>query len=217
MNDKTWRLRRLTVMAMLVAISFVAVALIRIPAVMFLKYEPKDVLLTIGAFMFGPLAGLCMSAAVALLELVTVSDTGIIGLLMNVISSGLFVCVSSIIYRHKRTLPGAVIGLLCGVLATTIGMVLWNYLITPLYMDIPREQVAGMLATVFAPFNLLKGGINATLVMLLYKPVTSALRGARLLPPAEATKKKNRLSVWFVALFVFVSLILLLLTWNGII
>ena len=217
MNDKSWRLRRLTVMAMLVAISFAAVAFIRIPAVMFLKYEPKDVLLTIGAFMFGPVSGLCMSAVVALLELVTVSDTGIIGLLMNVISSGLFVCTSSAIYRHKRTLLGAIGGLICGVLATTAGMVLWNYLITPLYMDIPREQVAGMLATVFAPFNLLKGSINATLVMLLYKPVTSALRGARLLPPAEANSKKTRITVWLIALFVFISLVLLLLTWNGII
>ena len=217
MNDKSWRLRRMTVMAMMVAISFAAVAFIRIPAVMFLKYEPKDVLLTIGAFMFGPIAGLCMAAVVSLLELVTVSDTGVIGLVMNIISSGLFVCVSSTIYRYKRTLLGAVIGLVCGVLATTAGMVLWNYLITPLYMDIPREQVAGMLTTVFAPFNLLKGSINAALVMLLYKPVTTALRGARLLPPAEAGGKKTRITVWLVALFVFISLVLLLLTWNGII
>ena len=217
MNDRSWKLRRLTIMAMLVAISFAAVAFIRIPAVMFLKYEPKDVLLTIGGFMFGPVAGLCMAALVALIEMVTVSDTGIIGMAMNIISSGLFICISSAIYRRKRTLFGAVIGLVGGMLAMTAGMVLWNYLITPLYMGVPREQVAGMLLTVFTPFNLLKGGINATLVMLLYKPVTSALRSAHLLPPAEAGSRKARVSVWLIALFAFVSLILLLLTWNGII
>ena len=217
MNDKTWRLRRLTVMAMMVAISFAAVAFIRIPAVVFLKYEPKDVLLTIGAFMYGPLSGLCMSALVALIELVTISDTGIIGMTMNVISSSLFVCVASAIYRRKRTLSAAVLGLVCAVVAMTAGMILWNYLITPLYMDIPRDQVAGMLMTVFAPFNLLKGSINAALAMLLYKPVTAALRSAHLLPPSDRTAQKTRASVWLIALFVFLSLVLVLLAWNGII
>ena len=215
MNDRSWKLRRLTVMAMLVAISFAAVAFIRIPAVMFLKYEPKDVLLTIGGFMFGPLAGLGMAALVALIELVTISDTGVIGMAMNVISSGLFICISSAIYRRKRTLLGAVIGLICGVLAMTAGMVLWNYLITPLYMNVPREEVTGMLLTVFAPFNLFKGSINAALVMLLYKPVTSTLRSAHLLPHSEIGGKKARLSVWLVALFVCVSLVLSLLIWSG--
>ena len=217
MNDRSWRLRRLTIMALLTALSFVAVAFIRIPAVLFLSYEPKDVLLTIGAFMFGPLAGALMAVAVALLELVTVSTTGGIGLAMNILSSCLFVCTASAVYQRKRTLWGALIGLICGILLTTAGMLLWNYLITPLYMDVSREQIAGMLLPIFAPFNLLKGGINAALTMLLYKPVTSALRSARLLPPAQINGKKSGFPIWLVALFVLATLIMLLLLWSGII
>ncbi len=217
MNNSSWRLRRLTAMAILVALSFASVSLIRIPVVLFLSYEPKDVLLTIGGFLFGPIAGIAMAATVALLELVTISSTGIIGLIMNIVSSGLFVGVSSAIYRRKRTLSGAIIGLVSGAVCMTAGMVLWNYLITPLYMDIPRETVAGMLLTVFAPFNLLKSGINATLTMVLYKGVSSALRSAHLLPPAETAGKKAVFPIWPIALFVFATLVLVMLIWKGII
>ena len=217
MNHSSWRLRRLTVMALLTALSFAAVFFIRIPVVLFLSYEPKDVLLTIGAFLFGPLSGAVMAVAVALLELVTISTTGVIGLIMNILSSCLFVCTASAIYHRKRTLGGAVCGLVCGAVLMTIGMVLWNYLITPLYMSIPRNQVAGMLLTAFAPFNLLKGSFNAALTVILYKGVSSALRSARLLPPVESTPKKRVFPVWIIGVFVLCSLTLVLLIWKGII
>ena len=215
MKNSAWRLRRLTVLAMLTALAFAAVFFVRIPVVLFLKYEPKDVLLTIGAFLFGPLYGALMAVVVALLELVTISDTGAIGLVMNILSSCLFICPAAAIYQRKRTLTSAVIGLLVGAVLMTGGMVLWNYLITPLYMAVSREQVAGMLMTVFAPFNLLKGLLNATLTMVLYKSVSTALRAARLLPPSGAPKKKSAIPVWVISLFVLIALLLIMLYWNG--
>ena len=60
-------------------------------------------------------------------------------------------------------------------------MVAWNYIITPLYMHVPRTVVAGMLLPTILPFNLVKGGLNAGITMLIYKPVTEALRRAGLL------------------------------------
>ena len=217
MNQTTQRLRRLTAMALLTALSYASVFFIRIPVVLFLSYEPKDVLLTIGAFLFGPLSGVCMAAAVALLELVTISTTGVIGLIMNILSSCLFVCTASAIYHRKRTLGGAIAGLISGAVLMTIGMVLWNYLITPLYMEVPREQIAGMLLTVFAPFNLLKSALNASLTITLYKGVASALRSAHLLPRSENTTTRKKFPVWIISAFVLCTLILVLLFWKGII
>ncbi len=218
MHDASWRIRRLTVMAMLVALSYGAVFFIRIPVVLFLQYEPKDVLLTIGSFLFGPLAGAGMAVTVALLELVTISNTGIIGFAMNVLSSCLFVCTAGVIYHRKKTLPRAMIGLVLGALLMTCGMLLWNYLITPLYMHIPRNEIAGMLVPIFLPYNLLKGGLNAALTVLLYKGVSGALRAAHLLPqPATATKSSQRLSVFLISLIVLALLVLLLLVWRDII
>ena len=218
MHENSWRLRRLTVLAMLTALSFAAVALIRVPVVLFLQYEPKDVLLTIGGFLFGPLSGAAISVVVALVEMVTISSTGFIGMVMNALSSCLYVCTAAAIYHRKKTLSQAILGLIVATVVTTCGMLLWNYLITPLYMHIPREQIAGMLIPMFLPFNLLKGGLNTAFTLLLYKQVVSALRAAHLLPKSETpSKPKKRIAVTIVALVAITALILLLLAWRGII
>ena len=217
MQNSNWRIRRLCVMALLCAMAFAAVAVIRIPVVVFLKYELKDVLLVIGVFLFGPLAGGLMAVAVALLELVTVSDTGIIGCVMNILSSCLFVCIAAAVYRRRRTLNAAVVGLILGAIATTAAMLLWNYLVTPLYMGIPRQVVAEMLLPVFLPFNLLKTALNSVLTLILYKTVVKALRASRLLPPAQTSGGKPSRVVWVISLFILLTLIVLLLVWKGII
>ena len=219
MNQSVVRLRHLTIMALFTALAYIAVTFIRIPVILWLSYEPKDVLLTIGAFLLGPIPGIVMSVLVALLELVTISQTGIIGFVMNVFSSCLFVCTASIIYHRKRTLFGAIIGLIAGALLATSGMLLWNYLITPLYMEnTTREQVAGMLLPLFLPYNLLKSGLNAAFTMLLYKSITSALRAARLLPKIEnPTAVKRHLPVILLSLMVIIALVLAMLAWKGVI
>ena len=55
-------------------------------------------------------------------------------------------------------------------------MLIWNYLVAPIYMGYPREAVAKLLIPAFLPFNLIKGGLNAAFTMLLYKPVVTVLR-----------------------------------------
>ena len=62
MNTKT---KKMTTIAMLVAASFVAVALFRIPIILFLKYEPKDVIITFGGFIFGPQTAFLVSLFVS--------------------------------------------------------------------------------------------------------------------------------------------------------
>ena len=98
-------------------------------------------------------------------------------------------------------------------------MVIWNYIITPLYMGVPREQVAGMLIPIFLPFNLIKGGINAALTMLLYKPVVGALRKAKLVESSSGGSGKGKISVGFTlfALAVLVTFVLLFLVLTGVI
>ncbi len=47
--------RKLTTIGMLCALAYVAVVVGRIPLVLFLKYDPKDVVIVIGGLLFGPL------------------------------------------------------------------------------------------------------------------------------------------------------------------
>lgn len=215
MNSKT---KKLTLIAMFCAIAYVVMVVARIPVVLFLKYEPKDVILTIGGFLMGPLASAAMSVIVSFVEMFTVSETGIIGFVMNVLSSCSFACTAAVIYKKKHTLKGAVIGLISGCAVMVGVMLLWNYFITPIYMGYPREAVAELLLPAFLPFNLLKGGLNAAFTILLYKPVVTALRKAHLAPESlggQPGSKAGRTGVLLVALVLLVTCILLVLVMQG--
>ncbi len=178
MNSKT---KKLTTAGMLCALAYGATLIGRIPIVLFLKYDPKDSIIAIGGLLLGPLTSFAVALIVSLAEMFTISETGILGFLMNVISSCSFACTAALIYKKKTRRSGAMIGLFCGWGSMVLVMLLWNYLITPVYMGYPREAVAELLIPVFLPFNLMKGGLNAAFAMILYKPVVTAFRYAHLL------------------------------------
>ena len=214
----------IAVLGMLSTIAYVLASLIRIPlvpAVGFLGYEPKDVILVIAGFIYGPLAPLAMAAVIALLEGFTTSTMGPIGIPMNFIASVSFACTASAIYKKRRTLAGATIGLLVSVVLTTIVMLLWNYALTPILLGHPRHVVEAMLIPGFLPFNLIKGTLNAALTMLLYKQVRTALNKSRLLPVSSNTPTlgatKLNVGVLLASAFVLITCVMIVLAWRGII
>lgn len=210
--------KKLTATAMFCAIAFVAVTIGRIPIILFLSYDPKDIIITLGGLIWGPATAFLISLVVSLVEMITISDTGVIGLIMNVISTCSFACTASFIYKKKRTLSGAIVGLLTGCVTMTTVMLLWNYLITPLYMNATREQVVAMLLPVFLPFNLLKAGLNAGFTFLLYRPVITALRKSGLVEQSKAGEtKKTSWGIIVVASLIIVTCILFVLSLKGII
>ena len=180
--------KKITTTAMLCAIAFAAMLLGHlVPPVMgILQYDPKDIVIALGGFIYGPITAVIISVIVSLIEMLTISHTGVIGLVMNVVSTCSFVCVAAFIYRRNHSIKGAIIGLISGVLAMTIVMLLWNYILTPIYMHYPRKAVVDLILPLFLPFNLLKGGINAAATVIIYKPVVSVLRRAKLIPPSKA-------------------------------
>ncbi|MBR5343569.1 MAG: ECF transporter S component [Oscillospiraceae bacterium] len=218
MNEKKLSTRYLAVCAMFVAVSFVAVLISKvIPNVAgFLSYEPKDAVIVIAGFIFGPLTCVFVSVLTSLIEMLTISSTGLYGFLMNVVSTCAFAVPAALIYRRFHSQKGAIAGLTLGVLVMAGMMVLWNYIITPFYMGVDRSVVAGMLATVFLPFNLVKGGLNAAITLLLYKPVVTALRKAKLVDPGSGKKGRFSLGFTLFALAVLATFVLLLLVLLGI-
>lgn len=217
----TTKTKKLTALALLSALAYLAMAVARVsimPAAEYLKYDPKDVIITIGGFIFGPLSSFFMSVVVSFIEMLTVSSTGLIGLVMNVISTCSFACTAAFIYKKKHTMGGAVAGLVSGWLLATAVMMLWNYFVTPIYTGFPRDAVAKMLIPVFMPFNLIKGGLNAAITMLLYKPVRTALLKSNLSPAFnEAAPQPGKVNVGAVlaSLFVIVTCVLVILVLQG--
>ena len=201
-------LRTLSSLGMLTAVAYVVMYLSKLlPQVAgFLQLDLKDTVICIGGFLFGPVASALISLVVALVEMFSVSDTGPIGMVMNVLATCSFCCTAAFVYKKQHTKKGAVLGLLLGVAALTVVMLLWNYLITPLYMGVERDVVKDMLVPIILPFNLVKGGLNMALILVLYKPVVTALRQARLVPESQAPfQKTGKVSMGF-ALFSFALL-----------
>ncbi|MBR5218385.1 MAG: ECF transporter S component [Clostridia bacterium] len=214
MNQKT---KKITFIAMLCALSYVTMMVMRIPVVLFLKYEAKDVFITMGGFIFGPLTSVIISLVVSLVEMITVSETGVIGCIMNILSTCSFAGVAALVYKKKHNMWGAVTGLILGTLFTTAVMLLWNYLITPLYMEMPREQIAGLLIPAFLPFNLIKGTLNTAIILLIYKPVVSALRRSRLIPASSSERdgRNNYIAITIIAAVVLATCVLTIMALNG--
>ncbi|NCC16706.1 MAG: ECF transporter S component [Clostridia bacterium] len=168
-------------LAMLAAISVVLVAAIHfplIPAAAFLEYDPADIPILIGAFAFGPVAGLLLAIVVSVVQGLTVSaGGGIIGIVMHIVATGGCAFTAGSIYKRNKTRKNAVLALLAGALVQTVAMVIMNMIFTPLFMGQPLEVVLAMLVPIIIPFNLLKAGINCTMTFLLYKSISHLLKG----------------------------------------
>lgn len=216
MNKRT---KTLTTIAMFSAIAYVVMVVGRIPLVLFLKYDPKDIIITIAGFIYGPFTSFLISFFVSVAEMFTVSDTGFIGVIMNVIGSSAFACTAAYIYKKKHTISGAIIGLIVGCITMTIVMILWNYLATPIYMGIPRESVIPLLASAILPFNLIKGSINVALTMILYKPIVNALRKSNLIAISNSNPKGStyHISILLICLLVLITCIFFVLVMKGIV
>lgn len=175
--NRSERTTRITKMAMLSAISVVLVLLIRIPfpPAPYLVYDPADIPIFIGAFAFGPLAGLALTFIVSFIQAFVLGGDGLIGFFMHFVSTGAFVLVAGHIYKRNKTRKSALIALICGTIFMTVTMVLWNILLTPIFLGVPREAVIAILGTVIVPFNLLKAGINSIVTFLTYKSIARFL------------------------------------------
>ena len=226
-QKKTQNLKKTTAIAMFAALAYICVVIIRIPNIGgFLTLDFKDVIITIAAMFFGPIAAVVLSVLVPLLEFLTVSGTGVYGFIMNVISSFTFSFVASVIYKYKKNLLGAIVGLLSAVVSVTAVMMLANLLITPYYTGMPTEAVAALIPKLLLPFNLTKAILNAALTMMLYKPLTNILKKTRLYVAPNASddkvaqdKKKSKVRsvlVFAVSLLIVVAAIcVIIVVWNG--
>lgn len=193
--------RRITLTAVFAALAFSAYFLFRFN-VTFLTFDLKDAVITLSGLLLGPSTALAVSGLVTMLEFVVNSNTGWYGLIMNFASSVTFSVVCATVYKYRKKLSGAILGLALSVVAMVAVMMVMNLVVTPFYMGVPRRQVAEMLPTLFIPFNAVKGTVNAALVLILYKPIRRAMQAARLLPhsyiapePEHPAEKKKRIRV----------------------
>ncbi len=190
---KKTNIKKISVTAMLCALAYICVFVLKFK-VGFLTFDFKDAVISIISFLYGPLYGVFSAGLVAFLEFITVSDTGVYGLIMNFISSSVFALSCGIIYKFNRKFSGAILGAVTAVITVTSVMMLANLFITPIYMFVERSEVVAMIPTLLLPFNLCKSIINASATLIIYKPLTNGLKKAHLIESSSGNSKFNKKS-----------------------
>lgn len=219
--ESSYKIKKMIIMSLISAMAYVIVMVCRLPIIPsagYLDLEFKSAVILIGAYIFGPLSGFVMSVVICFVEMVTFSTTGLIGCIMNLLATACFVCPAAFVYKKKNTTVGAVVGIALGAITMTVAMVLWNYILTPLYQGIPRDVIAAMLLPVFVPFNMIKACLNGGVALFLYRFVIVALQKANLIPKSEEQQNEKNggiIGAVIIGCFIIVTCSLIIFAING--
>lgn len=207
--------KKITTLGILCAMAIIVNVMIHfpiIPAVSFLNYDPKDVIIVISGFIYGPLTTFLMSIICSVFEIFYRGGT-VLDIIMNMVSTCSFACIAAYVYQKNRSKKGAIIGLGFGVVLNAIAMTIWNYIITPIYFGMPREAIVPLLLPGIIPFNVIKSGLNAGITIFLYKPLVTVLRNTNLVSKTDDTKHKYS-GFLILGGFIIISCILLILVFQ---
>lgn len=81
--------KKIVIVGLLIALAYVSLYYIRIPIIpsaSFLRLDVKDVFITMIGLLFGPAYAFASAFCISLLQMLSVSEYGVIGLAMNIIS-----------------------------------------------------------------------------------------------------------------------------------
>ena len=136
----------------------------------YLQIDLGDLPALIGAFVFGPIAGMLIELIKNLVHiLIKGGATGGVGELANFIVGTALVVPAGIIYRKNKSKLNAIIALLVGIIVMVIFAALANYFILlPLYLPGGRPYMP-LILSVLVPFNLIKGTIVSLIAIFIYK------------------------------------------------
>lgn len=155
----------------------------------FYKLDLSDIPIMIGSFILGPIAGVIMELVKNLIHLL-ITHTGGIGELANFAIGCAFIVPASLIYKYKKTVHGAIVGLTVSILCMAIIGGLMNYFVLLPFYGITDEACAGMGSKISSlitgkftlilysviPFNLIKAFIDSFITLLVYKRLSEFIK-----------------------------------------
>ncbi len=161
----------------------------------FYELDLSEVVVFIGSFALGPLAGVLIELLKNLLNiLITGSTTAYVGEFANFVTGCALVLPAAWLYKYKKSRAGALWGMLLGtVCLATVGGLMNYFVLVPTFSklyELPIEAIVSMgrdinpaitdlpRLIVFAvvPFNVLKGVLVSAITFLLYKRVAPILK-----------------------------------------
>ena len=162
----------------------------------FYEIDLSEIPILIGSFIMGPVSGVIMEAIKIILKLcIKGTTTAYVGDFANFCIGICFVVPTSIIYQKIKTKKGAITGMLLGTVIMAVAGVVLNYFVMILFyvkaFGMPLDKIieAGKAINPLisnklnftilcvAPFNLVKGVIDGFVTFLVYKKISTFIKG----------------------------------------
>ncbi len=183
---------RLVVGCGVLAAAATALQYLEIPSpVSFIALDFSDLPALLGAFAYGPIAGVLIELIKNAIHL-AVSRSGYVGELSNFILGAVFTLTAGLIYQKHKTKKGAIWGGVIGALVMAAVSYPSNlFVVYPFYYNfMPKEAVLGVYQALFrvknietailvynVPFTFIKGLISVVVSAFIYKPLRPFLKG----------------------------------------
>ncbi|EHK2388579.1 ECF transporter S component [Clostridium perfringens] len=180
MKTKTLNTNRFIKLSLLSAIAVILMYIDFpvIPIFPWLKIDLSDVPALMGAFAFGPLAGLIIELMKNLLILIVKgTGTGFVGELANFLVGVALVWPAALVYKKNKTKKTAILGMVLGVLCIEVVGILANvYLLLPVYgMAMSKAELMQYVTVGLIPFNGIKSILVCGITYALYKKVSVSI------------------------------------------
>lgn len=193
--------------AVAVALQYIEVPIPIMPS--FIKLDFSDLPELIGAFAYGPVAGVLIALLKNIIHM-AVSQSGFVGELSNFILGAVFSLSAGLIYMKKKSKWNALLaGIIASLIMAIVSLPSNYYIIYPMYYSIlgfPEQAILGMYKALMPnvdsifealcifniPFTFVKGLICVGISMLIYKPLSKFFFKNDKLLNDNWTKRKNK-------------------------
>ncbi len=163
-----------------------------VPAFPWLQVDLSDVPALIGAFAFGPVAGVVIELLKNVLKMLLMgTSTGGVGELANFLIGIAFVVPAAIVYKKGNTKKLAIVGMLVGTVAIVLMGILANiFILLPLYgMKMTATQLTSYIIAGIIPVNIIKAVLDSVVTYILYKKLATTM--FKVAPMENSTNRKN--------------------------
>lgn len=158
----------------------------------FIRFDFSDLPALIGAFAYGPLAGVIVEFIKNLLHC-TVTQSFTVGELSNFILGAVFTATAGLIYKKNKAKKGAIIGAVVG--SVVMGIISFPsnlFIVYPAYAKFtPMNEIIDAYSKLLpsvgklwqallifnVPFTIVKGLISTLITVLVYKRLSPVLKG----------------------------------------
>ncbi len=181
------RTRKLVIVAMLAAISFILMIFPQfplIPTADFLKVEFSIIPILVGLYLFDLPTAFVILILRSILKLLLNNEgvTTWIGLPLNIVAVGAFLLIFALFFKKEVATKTYIIGSVLATIAMTVAMSVANIIYAiPLYAEFAHFDISKIfgtskyILTMVVPFNLLQGVIFAVSFAIIFVALKSML------------------------------------------